>query len=80
MWLEPTAAAHIEQVDMTPDLTGSSLKLTAHTQGVSGETIEAVAYEGKTVVGKITGPADTELSLPVGDRISGRRRTPTCTT
>ena len=67
VWLEPTAAAHIDRLDLTPDLGSSSLKVAARTSGVTGQTVEAVAYSKGVEVGRITGPADAVLTLPVAN-------------
>jgi hypothetical protein len=64
--MEPVAPAHIDRLDMTPNLATSSLALTVNASGVTGrQTVEAVAYEGKKVVGRVTGLANTPLTLPV---------------
>lgn len=66
VWMEPVAAAgHIERLAMTPDLGAGGLRLSAVTAGTDGLRIEATAYEGRRPVGRVTGPADTELFLPV---------------
>jgi len=64
VWMEPVQPTHISRLDMTPNLADSSLSLTAVTEG-SDAQIEAVAYDGQTEVGKVTGPANTALALPV---------------
>jgi concanavalin A-like lectin/glucanase superfamily protein/glycosyl hydrolase family 2 len=66
VWMEPVQPAHIARLDMTPNLAESSLSLTAVTEGTKKDAqIEAVAYDGETEVGKVTGPANTALKLPV---------------
>jgi hypothetical protein len=66
VWMEPSAPSHIDRLDMTPNLATSTLDLTPQVSGsTSGQTVEAVAYDGKTVVGRATGPADTALAVPV---------------
>ncbi|MGH3877293.1 MAG: LamG-like jellyroll fold domain-containing protein [Actinophytocola sp.] len=64
VWLEPVAGRHITDLDMTPNLADGSLALTAHTAG-GDATVEAVAYDGDTEVGRVRGPANGELRLPV---------------
>jgi hypothetical protein len=66
VWMEPTAPAHVDRLDMTPNLATNSLALTVNASGVRPhQTVEAVAYEGNRVVGRATGKANTPLSLPV---------------
>jgi hypothetical protein len=65
VWMEPVPTAHIDRVDMTPDLANSTLRLTVRASGVSGEQVEAAAFDGDTKAGSVTGPAGTELALPV---------------
>ncbi len=62
VWLEPVAPKHITDLDMTPDISDGSLSLTAH---AAGGTVEAAAYDRGRLVGKVRGPANTELRLPV---------------
>lgn len=65
VWLEPVANAHIEKLDMTPDLQSQALKLTPAVQGAPGLTVEAVAKVGGEIVGRVTGAAGETLQLPV---------------
>jgi hypothetical protein len=63
VWLEPVQARHITKLDMTPRLSDSTLGLTARSS-IEG-TVEAVAYSKGKVVGKVRGPANTQLRVPV---------------
>nr|WP_240948163.1 LamG-like jellyroll fold domain-containing protein [Planosporangium mesophilum] len=65
VWMEPVAPAHIDRLDMTPDLTDGTLKLTVRASGVTGQRVEATAWDGDTKVGSVTGPVGTALALPV---------------
>ncbi|MGH3467169.1 MAG: glycoside hydrolase family 2 protein, partial [Thermocrispum sp.] len=65
VWLEPVSANHITELDMTPKLADGSLALTAHTAGAA--TVEAIAYDGEREVGRVRGPANSPLRLPVPD-------------
>ena len=65
VWLEPTPAAHITRVDMTPDLPGRALRLIVHAAGVSGQTVRATALDSGAEVGHATGAVETELRIPV---------------
>ncbi len=64
VWLEPVSARHITALDLTPHLSGGSLALTARTAG-GAATVEAVAYDGGREVGRVRGPAGSELRLPM---------------
>jgi hypothetical protein len=63
VWMEPVASRHIGKLDMTPRLSDSSLRLTARST-IEG-TVEAVAYDKGRVVGRVRGPANEELKVPV---------------
>jgi hypothetical protein len=65
VWMEPVSAAHLDRLDLVPDLASNTLKLTAVASGVDGERIEATAWDGHRKVGAVTGAAGTALSLPV---------------
>ncbi|UQZ82674.1 Evolved beta-galactosidase subunit alpha [Paenibacillus konkukensis] len=65
VWLEPVAAAHIEKLDMTPDIEDQVLKLTVPAEPAQGLTVEAVAIKDGQEAGRISGPAGEELKLPV---------------
>jgi len=65
VWMEPVAAGHINRLQMTPDLPSSTLRLSADTTGADGLTVQAVAYDGKKVVGSVTAPAASTVDVPV---------------
>jgi hypothetical protein len=65
VWMEPVASAHIDRLDLTPDLASSSLTVNAVVGGPTGQKVEAVAYQGKKVVGRVTGDANKPLKLKV---------------
>ncbi|HEV7649223.1 MAG TPA: LamG-like jellyroll fold domain-containing protein [Actinophytocola sp.] len=65
VWLEPVSANHVTKLDTTPHLADGSLSLTARADGDA--TVEAVAYDGDREVGRVTGPANSPLRLPVPD-------------
>ncbi|MDX6264048.1 MAG: hypothetical protein QOH84_5736 [Kribbellaceae bacterium] len=65
VWMEPVATSSIDRLQLTPDLPSSSLKITADTSGPAGLDVEATAYDGNKLVGKVKGKADTELKLPI---------------
>src|ERR687886_1510749 len=46
VWMEPVAPAHVTQLDQTPSLSDSTLRLTARVEGdTAGLAVEAVAYD-----------------------------------
>ena len=67
VWMEPVSAAHITRLDMTPDLASGTLRLTVLADNAQGNVVRAVAYDGNKKVGSVTGPANTELRLPVSN-------------
>ncbi|HEX2130963.1 MAG TPA: LamG-like jellyroll fold domain-containing protein [Actinophytocola sp.] len=64
VWMEPVAPKHITELDMAPDLSDGSLKLNVKTAG-GRATVEAIAYDGRREVGRVRGPANSDLRLPV---------------
>ncbi|UJF31335.1 PA14 domain-containing protein [Paenibacillus hexagrammi] len=65
VWLEPVAPAHIEKLDMVPDIEHNVLKLKTATSGNGTLTVEATASANGEVVGTASGDAGTEISIPV---------------
>ncbi|MEP7188207.1 MAG: sugar-binding domain-containing protein [Roseiflexaceae bacterium] len=65
VWIEPVAAASIARLDLTPDLLGQALKLTVQGMGTSDQTVEVVALDGGTEVGRAIGAVGAEISIPV---------------
>jgi hypothetical protein len=65
VWMEPVPETSIESLDMTPDLDAEALRLTAN--ATDDATVVATAYDGDERVGRVTGPANEELELPVPD-------------
>jgi beta-galactosidase/beta-glucuronidase len=64
-WLEPTAAAHITRLDITPDLPGEALRLVVHADGGAGHTVQATALDGDVEVGRAAGATGAELRIPL---------------
>ncbi|WP_406308355.1 LamG-like jellyroll fold domain-containing protein [Streptomyces griseoaurantiacus] len=67
VWLEPVAPVSLDDVVTTPDIDTGTLALTAKSEGASARArVEAVARDkhGK-VVGRVSGPANKKLTLPV---------------
>ena len=64
VWMEPVRAAHIDRLDIVPDLTGLTV-----TPRVSGTTIERavafVAQRGGRVVAMASGAAGRPIRLPI---------------
>ncbi|MFD7439567.1 LamG-like jellyroll fold domain-containing protein [Streptomyces sp. NPDC059861] len=70
VWMEPVAEAAIDNVVTTPDIDTGSLAVTVESGTASaGARVEAVARDKRgRVVGKVSGPADKQLRLPVADQ------------
>ncbi|MFD3891206.1 LamG-like jellyroll fold domain-containing protein [Streptomyces cellulosae] len=70
VWMEPVAETSIDNVVTTPDIDTRTLAVTVESAGASATArVEAVArdHRGK-VVGKVTGPANRQLKLPVANQ------------
>ncbi|MFF8842039.1 LamG-like jellyroll fold domain-containing protein [Streptomyces sp. NPDC015127] len=70
VWMEPVADASIDNVVTTPDVDTSSLAVTVESDDASSTArVEAVARDARgKVVGRISGPANSKLRLPVADQ------------
>ncbi|OZM72218.1 glycoside hydrolase family 2 [Amycolatopsis antarctica] len=66
VWMEPVAAASVDDLGMVPDLETSTLGLTVNAAN-AGEatTVEAVVKDGDTVVSATEGKPGEQLDLPV---------------
>ncbi|ROO60981.1 glycosyl hydrolase family 2 [Micromonospora sp. Llam0] len=65
VWLEPTPATSISDVDLRPDLASDTIRVRAAIRGnAAGHTVRAEALAGATVVGTATG-GFTEFAVPV---------------
>ncbi|MFE9829047.1 LamG-like jellyroll fold domain-containing protein [Streptomyces halstedii] len=67
VWMEPVAPAAVDSLTTTPDIATGRLALTVNSAGASKSAqVTAVARDKKgKVVGRTTGAANRELSLPV---------------
>ncbi|MFE6174448.1 LamG-like jellyroll fold domain-containing protein [Streptomyces sp. NPDC056464] len=70
VWMEPVADAAIDNVVTTPDIDSGSLAVTVQSGKASaGARVEAVARDKRgKVVGKVSGPANEQLQLPVANQ------------
>ncbi|WP_052684516.1 glycoside hydrolase family 2 [Lentzea aerocolonigenes] len=66
VWLEPVPDKGIDEIKTTPDLATSSLSLNVRSAGNAAVTAVARDARGKQV-GSVTGPANSNLTLPVPD-------------
>jgi hypothetical protein len=65
VWMEPAAHAHIERLDMTPDLSNNTLRLTVQAPAAAGQTVQATAYKGTTQVATVSGRVGETVVIPV---------------
>ncbi|MFD5270907.1 LamG-like jellyroll fold domain-containing protein [Streptomyces sp. NPDC058335] len=67
VWMEPVAAASIDDIVTTPDIDTGTLAVTVDSDDASPTArVEAVARDARgKVVGRVTGAANEQLSLPV---------------
>ncbi|MEU8651530.1 LamG-like jellyroll fold domain-containing protein [Streptomyces sp. NPDC048737] len=70
VWMEPVADTFVDNVVTTPDIDTGSLAVTVESEGASTKArVEAVARDGLgRVVGRVSGPANEELRLPVAEQ------------
>ena len=68
VWLEPVPANSIASLKLVPDIDHERLSVTAYLTGATnGITVNAVARIGSEIVSSISGPAGSELLLPVAN-------------
>ncbi|MET7857624.1 AbfB domain-containing protein [Streptomyces sp. NPDC005318] len=67
VWLEPVATAHISRLDMTPNLTDSTLRVKVQGTSAGGFGARVTVSTGGSVVGTATGTVGSEISVPVPD-------------
>ncbi|MEV6878609.1 LamG-like jellyroll fold domain-containing protein [Amycolatopsis sp. NPDC051128] len=65
VWLEPVAPAHIDRLDITPDVASGSVTVNAVVGGPVRQRVEAVAYDHGRPVGRVGGDANKPLKLKV---------------
>lgn len=66
VWLEPVPVSGITDVKMAPDLDAGALRLHVFDLSDSDNLkVEATAFAGGVVAGQVSGPANTELLLPI---------------
>jgi hypothetical protein len=63
VWLEPVPAAHIDRLDMTPDVDASLLHLTVNARG--NTPVKVTALDGVKVIATVQGKANTELRIAI---------------
>jgi hypothetical protein len=65
VWLEPTAAAHINRLDMVPSPSDSTLKVTVRGSGTASHTARVTVSSGGNTVATATGPVGSQFSVAV---------------
>ncbi|MYW69795.1 glycoside hydrolase family 2 [Streptomyces sp. SID8379] len=65
VWLEPTASAHITRLDMVPNLSDSTLRVTVQGTGISGQSARVTVSSGGTTVGTATGAIGSQLTVRI---------------
>ncbi|MEC3978528.1 LamG-like jellyroll fold domain-containing protein [Amycolatopsis sp. H20-H5] len=65
VWMEPVASAHIDRVNLTPDVASSTVAVNALVGGPVKQRVEAVAYDGNRPVARVSGDANKPLKLSV---------------
>lgn len=66
VWIEPVPQVCIDSLQMTPNVAAGALRLSVAANNLSSSLrIEAVALANGTEAGRVTGPANSELLLPI---------------
>ncbi|WP_374568113.1 AbfB domain-containing protein [Ideonella sp.] len=67
VWLEPVAVAHIDRVDLTPNVANESLKIALKGKKLDGLTIDAVVTANGVKVATASGSATKALNVKVSN-------------
>lgn len=66
VWLEPVPQTRVADLKLVPDIDNHRLDFTAKVSGpTAGVTVTAVARDGATVVGTVSGPPNSGLQLDI---------------
>ncbi|MBC7682328.1 MAG: AbfB domain-containing protein [Ferruginibacter sp.] len=65
VWLEPVAAPHITRLDMTPDVPAGRLRVIVRGEGLTNQTVEAIASSNGTTLAVAAGRTNAEFSIPL---------------
>jgi hypothetical protein len=65
VWMEPVSAAHIQKLDMVPDIQNQVLKIKAVAEGVQNETVQVIVKKGNEIIGTKIGNTGEEIPVPV---------------
>ncbi len=65
VWLEPVAAPHITRLDMTPDVPNGRLRVIVRGDGLTNQTVEAIASSNGTNLAVTAGRTNVEFSIPI---------------
>ena len=70
VWLEPAPSVSIAALKITPDLDGKLVRVRTDVASLeSGLEVEAIARNGSNEVGRVQGPVNSELALPIGSPV-----------
>jgi alpha-L-arabinofuranosidase B-like protein/glycosyl hydrolase family 2 len=67
VWLEPTRATYLTRLDLTPDLTDNTLRVTPRVTGSAGRTVRITVSSGGTNIATATGAANTEFRVAIAN-------------
>jgi hypothetical protein len=65
VWMEPVSTAHIDSVVATTQASRKGLKVRVATKGAKKPVVTVKAYNGKKLVGSVTGAGDYGLTLKI---------------
>ncbi|TVT53771.1 glycoside hydrolase family 2 [Amycolatopsis rhizosphaerae] len=65
VWMEPVTPAHIDRLDIVPDVASGSVTVTAQVGGPVRQHVEVIARDHGTVVGHAGGDANQPLKLGI---------------
>ena len=67
VWLEPVAAAHIDDIKMIPDIDNSVLHLTVTAKGAANSTVTITVKDSNNTVKTLTAKPNEDITVPVPD-------------
>lgn len=67
VWMEPVSPAHVEQLDITPDMADGRFVVNARSVGAEGHGVDVVVSEpnGGPQVGRATGRPNEDIAVPI---------------
>jgi hypothetical protein len=68
VWLEPVSKGAVKDIKIVPDIDAGNVKVTVNTyDAAAGDSVSLTAVADKLKLESVTGPANTEITIPIPD-------------